>query len=326
MSEPMPDFVLLRPTSLDEAVAERRRHAGSRIMAGGTDLITNLRRGLIESDVLVDVTGVPELSRLELGPDGLVIGAAVTLAALAAHAEIGARYPAVVQAAEAVAGPGHRTAATVGGNLCLDTRCQYYNQSHWWRQANGFCLKYKGDTCHVAPQGARCRAAFAGDLAPALLVHEAEVEIAGPGGRRRIALEDLYRNDGAAHLCLEPGELVVAVHLPARGPSAYAKMRVRGSIDFPLAGVAIGLAPAGNGQAYLRVAITGTDSGPIVVSCLDEPWDVPPDSAALARLDKLVQQQVSPMRTTTGSSHYRRLAAAALARRLFAQLATGSTE
>ncbi|MCL4767204.1 MAG: 4-hydroxybenzoyl-CoA reductase subunit beta [Hyphomicrobiaceae bacterium] len=327
MSEPMPDFVLLRPGSLDEAVADLERHAGSRFIAGGTDLIANLRRGLVESEVLVDITGVPELSRLQLGPDGLVIGAAVTLARLAAHVEIGRRYPAVAQAAEAVAGPGHRTAATVGGNLCLDTRCLYYNQSHWWRQANSFCLKYKGDTCHVAPQGARCRAAFAGDLAPALIVHGAEVEIAGPGGRRRIALEELYRNDGAAHLTLEPGELLVAVHLPAADVlSAYAKVRVRGSIDFPLAGVAMGLAPDGGGHARLRVAITGTDSGPILLSCLDEPWAVPPDSASLARLDKLVQKQVSPMRTTTASSHYRRLAAAALARRLFSQLAARSEE
>ena len=116
-----------------------------------------------------------------------------------------------------VAGPSHRQVATLGGNICLDTRCVYYNQSHWWRKANGFCLKYQGEVCHVAPSGNRCRAAFSGDLAPALMVHDAEVEIAGPTGRRRQALAEFYQEDGAAHLLLEPGEIVVAVHLPASG-------------------------------------------------------------------------------------------------------------
>src|SRR5574337_1356087 len=97
---------------------------------------------------------------------------------------IAARYRALAQAASIIAGPGHRPMATVGGNLCLDTRCIYYNQSEWWRHANGYCLKNRGDTCHVAPQGQRCHAAYSGDLAPALLVYGAEVDIAGPQGAR----------------------------------------------------------------------------------------------------------------------------------------------
>src|SRR5207342_2518557 len=133
---------------------------------------------------------------------------------------------------EAIAAPGHRAIGTVGGNLCLDTRCIYYNQSEWWRSANAYCLKNRGDTCHVAPQGRRCHAAFSGDLAPALMALGAEIEIAGPAGRRGIPLADLYAEDGRAHLKLAPGELILWVQLPAAPPpSAYAKVRLRGSID-----------------------------------------------------------------------------------------------
>lgn len=322
MSEPMPDFVLLRPTSLAEAIAARTEHAGSRILAGGTDLIVNMRRGLVETGALVDVSLVPALGTIEAKADGLRIGAAVTLARLAAHEAVRAQYGAVAEAAQSIAGPGHRTCATVGGNLCLDTRCLYYNQSHWWRKASGFCLKYKGDTCHVAPQGQRCRAAFCGDLAPALLVHGAKAEIAGLQGTRRPPLTDLYRDDGAAHLALAGDEMLVAVELLAGGwRSAYAKARVRDSIDFPLAGVAVALQPEGAREARLRVAITGTDSRPFLLDGVDGRWMMPPDDAALSRLDKLVQKQVSPMRTTTTAAHYRRLAAAALAKRLLVQLA-----
>ena len=151
------------------------------------------------------------------------IGAGVTIAALARHPEIGGRYRALAQAAAAIAGPGHRTMATVGGNLCLDTRCIYYNQSEWWRSANAYCLKNGGDTCHVAPQGQRCHATFSGDLAPALLVFGAKVDIAGDQGRRRIPLSDLYVEDGKAHLALAEGELVVAVHLPPEPPRRLMK-------------------------------------------------------------------------------------------------------
>jgi 4-hydroxybenzoyl-CoA reductase subunit beta len=321
MSEALPRFELLRPTTLEEVVACQARHPGGRILAGGTDLVVNMRRGLREPSALVDVTGVEALRSLAWDKEGLSIGAGVTLAALAGDGRLRATYAAVAQAAEAVAGPAHRAMATLGGNLCQDTRCVYYNQSAWWRKALGYCLKLDGDICHVAPQGERCRAAFCSDLAPALMVHEAQAEIVGPRGRRRLALTDLYSHDGAAHLKLAGDEMLAFVHLPAtRSRSAYAKARVRDSIDFPLAGVAVALQDEGLSQARLLVAVTGIDSRPVLIDGLDEPVTLPPDETLLGRLDKLVQKQVSPMRTTTTSSHYRRLAAAALARRLVREL------
>jgi 4-hydroxybenzoyl-CoA reductase subunit beta len=153
------------------------------------------------------------------------------------------------------------------------------------------------------------------------MVHEAQAEIVGPRGRRRLALTDLYSHDGAAHLRLAGDEMLAFVHLSAtRARSAYAKARVRDSLDFPLAGVAVALHEEEADRACLRVAITGIDSRPVFIEGLDEPVTLPPDEALLERLDKLVQKQVSPMRTTTTSSHYRRLAAAALAKRLVREL------
>ena len=320
MRAPLPDFHLLRPRDVEAAVAARRTHASSRYLAGGTDLLVNMRHGLAATASLIDLSGIEELNRVGVTTSGVRIGAGVTIAALAADAST-RRYLAVLQAAQSIAAPGHRTMGTVGGNLCLDTRCIYYNQSEWWRRANGFCLKHAGEICHVAPQAARCHAAFCGDLAPALMVSAAEVEIAGPDGRRKIALDRLYVEDGKAHLALAPDELVVAVHLPARvPPSAYEKARVREAIDFPLAGVAVALAAAKGAVETLRVALTGTNSRPFLLQGTEAFAGKPLDAAALAQLDKLVQKQVQPMRTTSVPAHYRRLAAAALAQRLAARL------
>jgi len=205
--------------------------------------------------------------------------------------------------------------------LCLDTRCIYYNQSEWWRSANAYCLKNRGDVCHVAPQGQRCHAAYSGDLAPALLVLGAEIDIAGVQNNRRIPLRELYVEDGKAHLALADGELIVAVHLPAEPPSsAYAKVRVRGAIDFPLAGVAVAFTAAGPDVGSLRIALTGTNSRPFLLAGMDAFAGRSIDEKLLQEVDRLVQQQVQPMRTTIASANYRRVAAAALARRLTAML------
>ncbi|NEW87487.1 4-hydroxybenzoyl-CoA reductase subunit beta, partial [Rhodopseudomonas sp. WA056] len=245
----------------------------------------------------------------------------VTVATLAADSLVAARYPALSEAARSVAGPGHRKLGTVGGNLCFDTRCIYYNQSEWWRRANSYCLKNRGETCHVAPKGNRCHAAFSGDLAPALLVLGAEVEIAGPGGRRRIALAELYVEDGRAHLALRPGEVVVAVRLSPDPPaSRYVKVRQRGAIDYPLAGVAVALTRSGSKIGQLRIALTGTNSRPFLLAETAALTQRPPDDAMLREIDRLVQKQVQPMRTTLMPANYRRVVAAALASRITAEL------
>jgi 4-hydroxybenzoyl-CoA reductase subunit beta len=258
---------------------------------------------------------------LSVACSGAVLGAAVTLAELIDHGPLARAYPALVAAARSIAAPAHREAATLGGNLCLDTRCLFYNQSAWWRGANGFCLKYGGDTCHVAPTGTRCHAAYSGDLAAILMVYGALVEIAGSAGLRVLPLGELYADDGAAHLRLARDECVMSVRLPPDPPRArYEKARPRRAIDFPLAGVAVGLRVANAVVSDLRVALTGTNSRPLLLEGCEAFLGAPLDEAALDRLGKLVQRQVSPMRTTLLSSNYRRRVAVALTRRLALEL------
>jgi len=321
MSTSLAEFQLVQPSTVKEAIAARLRQPGSRFIAGGSDLIVNMRRGITRPDLLVDLSGIDELTEITINEFGMAIGAGVTVAALARNPEIAGRYHALAQAAEVIAAPGHRVIGTVGGNLCLDTRCVYYNQSEWWRSANAYCLKNRGDVCHVAPQGQRCHAAFVGDLAPALLVFGAEIDIAGAQGQRRIPLSELYVEDGKAHLALTDGELLVALHLPSNPPpSAYAKVRLRGAIDYPLAGVAVALAAAGPNVNSLRIALTGTNSRPFLLAGTESFAGRPLDEKLLHEIDRLVQKQVQPMRTTIASANYRRIAAAALARRLAARL------
>lgn len=316
MTEVLPEFRVLRPKSEQEAIAAHLENARARYVSGGTDLIPNVRRGLGDPDVLVDLTGIEALKKIVSVKPGTTIGAGVTLTDLADNKDIAGRYPALVTAASSIAGPGHRNAGTVGGNLCIDTRCVFYNQSEWWRQSNNYCLKYQGTVCHVAPKSTFCHAAFSGDLAPVLLVYDAAVEIAGSKGMRQVPVPELYGVDGQNYLALQRGEFVAAVHLPGKVPPAsYEKMRVRGSIDFPLAGVAVALTRKGKTVESLAVAVTGTNSRPFLVEGTEKLVGGPLDEPTLEKLGDLVQKQVSPMRTTIVSPFGRRRIAAALARR-----------
>ncbi|HET9820204.1 MAG TPA: FAD binding domain-containing protein [Burkholderiaceae bacterium] len=347
--QPLADFDLARPATLAEAAALLARE-GAMPLAGGTDLVPNLRRGLHAPSLLVDLGAVSGFGAVERSATHWRLGAGVTLAALASNDALAATLPAIVQAAREVAGPAHRSAATLGGNLCQDTRCVYYNQSAWWREANGYCLKRaprsgpmarpapqggssgpaepdppeRCDTvCHVAPQGQRCHAAFEGDVAPALIACDAEVELAGPQGTRRLPLHQMYRDDGAAHLALARGELVVALQVPLPAPgsaSGYRKQRVRGAMDFPLAGVAVQLRREGAALSTLTVAISGTNSNPIRLAGTEALLGRAVDDALLAELGKLVHKQVSPMRSTVTAAHHRRLVAAVAAQRLVREL------
>jgi 4-hydroxybenzoyl-CoA reductase subunit beta len=321
--EYMPSFKLRRPETVEDAV-QARAEDGALFVAGGTDMIVNVRRWIEQPKTLVDLSGIAALQDIAQDEDGLHIGAGVTLDRIAADPAIRSGHAAVAQAAAAVAGITHQRYGTIGGNLCLDTRCLFYNQSEWWRKSNAYCLKERGDICHVAPGGKRCFAAYSGDVAPALLVLGAEIDVTGPDGTRRMALADLYRNDGMNHLTLLPGELVTVIHLPAASdgvPSAYEKARVRGAIDFLLAGAAVSLRQDGGKVAALRIATTGVHTHPAVITGLEKFTGSALDDAALAEIGEIVRSQSRPMRTTTAKPWYRRRVVGALARRLTARLA-----
>jgi 4-hydroxybenzoyl-CoA reductase subunit beta len=225
---------------------------------------------------------------------------------------------------------------TVGGNLCLDTRCLFYNQSEWWRSANNHCLKTTGDICHVAPKSRGiCFATFSGDLAPALLTLNAEVDLAGPAGKRTVALERLYigysrqdqpitetLGDGKYYLALRPGELVTAVRASNTSGlrSAYDKIRIRRSIEYPVTGVAVALRREGDTLAELRVAFTGTNPRPVLLEGTAALCGGALDARVFKGLDDLGRDQIMSMKTTFTPGHYRRRVAGVLARRLVEKL------
>jgi 4-hydroxybenzoyl-CoA reductase subunit beta len=335
----LPDFRLLNPATLDEALAARAAHPDSKPLGGGTDLVVNIRRGILAPTVLIDMNRVQELHTLKADAQTLEVGASVRLSELAEHPGVNAHFPVLAQAAAHIAGPTHRNMGTVGGNLCLDTRCIFYNQSEWWRDANHHCLKTTGSICHVAPKSRGvCFATFSGDLAPALLTLNAEVDIAGPQGRRSIPLEKLYigfarqdvpvtetQGDGKYYLSLRAGEIVTAVR--ARNTpnlrSAYDKIRIRRSIEYPVAGVAVALRREGDKLADLRIAFTGTNPRPVLLAGTGELTGGGVDARVIKGLDALVRDQIMPMKTTFTPGHYRRRVAGVLARRLLMRLFEG---
>jgi len=237
----LPPFTYVRPSGLAEACAALAEYPGAVPVAGGTDLYPKLKRRLAEPSVLVSLAGVPELRGIRENGDGsLAIGAATTLAELISHPTVVARYPALARAAELVSSPQIRNAATVGGNLCVDTRCNRFDQTADWRAALRFCLKAGSDICRLAPGGGRCWAVSSSDLAPVAIALGAQVRLANAGGERVAPAAALYEDDGVAYLTTGPGELLTELLLPPVDGlrATYLKLRLRGSIDFPLLGVA----------------------------------------------------------------------------------------
>lgn len=266
----LPQFRLLRPRSIEEAGTFLAKHSASvRVLAGGTDLIPSMRQKLFDPEFVIDLRSVAELRGIRSQSDGAVeIGALSSLSTIEKSAYLRQHYPVLTEAAATVASPVLRNMGTIGGNICLDTRCLWYNQSLTWRKGCGFCIKKDGDLCHVAPGGTKCWAAFSGDTPPALLCLNAEIEIVSASGARRIPLRDFYTGDGENYRRLLPTELVTRVFLPAESADyrgIYRKLRVRGSIDYPLAGVAVVMKRSNGHIADARLAITAVNPAPLLV-------------------------------------------------------------
>ena len=249
-------------------------------VAGGTDLVPNMKHRLFTPGHLVALKGIGDLKGIEVKGDHLDIGAGETLSSVAAHPEVRKRFSSLADAAGHVAGPQLRNAGTIGGNVCLDTRCTYYNQTEFWRKALGYCLKKDGTVCHVTKVGKKCVAAHSADTPPALITLDGEVEVRGPGGVRTVSVSDFFVPDGIWNARREPGEIVtrIRVPLPEDGEgdegelrTGYAKLRQRDSIDFPLLTVAVAgwIAPDGRVRK-LRGVVTALGSRPRELTGWDE--------------------------------------------------------
>ena len=307
----LPEFRVLRPRELSEAIELLDRHRGEiQAIAGGTDLLPSLKQKLFAPRYLLDLKSLAELRYIRNG-SGLDIGALATVSSVAASAEILRHFPVLAEAAQTIASPVLRNMGTLGGNLCLDTRCLWYNQSQFWRQSCGFCLKKDGSVCHVAPGGRFCWAVYSGDTAPALLALGGEIEIASPRGVRRLPLQQFYTGDGMSRMKLASDEILtrVLVRAAAQGTrGSYQKFRLRGSIDYPLAGVAVALKLKPDGTCeWGRVAITALNPAPLVIpGSEDALHDARLSDDLLERLAQLANRSMKPLTTSASTPDYRR--------------------
>ena len=245
----LPPYQYHRPTSLDAAVALMSEHGDDAMyVAGGTDVVPNMKHRLFEPGHLIALRGIDELQGIEEVPRStdkqgvLRISAAETLTAVASHPRVQDLFPALANAAAHVAGPQLRNSGTIGGNVCLDTRCTYYNQTQFWREALGFCLKKDGDVCHVTRTGKKCVAAHSADTPPVLMTLGAEAVLVGPAGRRTMPVADFFVADGIVNTRRARDEILTEIRIPlasAARRQAYVKLRQRKSIDFPLLTVAV---------------------------------------------------------------------------------------
>ena len=308
----LPEFKLLRPRTVDEATGYLAKYASNvRVLAGGTDLIPSMRQKLFEPRYVLDIRHIPELKgilrRIEAGVE---IGALTTLTAVERSDFLRQHYPVLTEAARTVASPLLRNMGTIGGNICLDTRCLWYNQSLTWRKGCGFCIKKDGDLCHVAPGGSKCWAVFSGDTPPALLCLNAEIEIASPAGRRRVPLREFYTGLGDEYRKLNPNELLTRVFLPESSADylgIYRKLRVRGSIDYPLAGVAVVLKRSNGHVADAQLAITAVNPAPLLVKGVLRLLEGRPiDESVAEAVGDLAARTAKPLTTSALTPEYRR--------------------
>lgn len=307
----LPPFTYVAPRSVTEAV-RRFAEAGpdTMLVAGGTDLYPNMKRRQFEPATLIGLRAVRDLSGVRgSGGEGLAVGAGTTLAAVAAHPEIVRHYPAVATAAGLVSSPQLRNMGTIGGNVCVDTRCNYYNQSHQWRKAVGFCMKKDGDVCLVAPGSPRCWAVSSSDTAPVFWSLGARVRLVGPAGERTIPAADLYRDDGIAYLTKRPDEILTDILLPPADGwrSVYLKLRRRGSFDFPVLGVAVAARMEGDVVREARIVLGAVASLPREATAAQTVLrDERLTPALIERVAGLASAPAKPLDNTDFSHPYRK--------------------
>src|SRR5690554_6042681 len=327
----LPEYRYHRPARLEDALALLAEHGDAALpIAGGTDLLPNMKHRLFAPAHLVALRQLPELRGIEVADGELRIGAAESLTTVSRHPLVLEHAPSLARAAGLVAGPQLRNMGTIGGNLCLDTRCTYYNQTHFWRQALGFCLKKDGSVCHVTKVGKKCVAAHSADTPPVLMTLGATADLAGPDGERSVPVEEFFVADGVRNTVRRPGELVTRIRVPLRGPAvraSYQKLRQRNSIDFPLLTVAAAaeLEEGDDVVRSLRVVVSALGARPRALAGLDrivEGQRLAPDV-----IDAVAQrafQQCHPLTNIIVDTEWRRAMVPVYVRRALEELRDGA--
>ncbi len=324
----LPPFTYLKPTTAEDAV-RMAADAGPDAMfvAGGTDLWPNMKRRHQEPKTVISLAEVRELHATSGSPEqGLDIGAMVTLTSLEHDEVLRKHYPALAHAAREISTPLLRNTGTIGGNLLLDTRCTYYDQTFEWRESISFCMKKEGAICWVAPGSPRCWAVQSSDSVPPLVAMDAEATLVGPKGTRRVHLEELYQDDGIEYLTKAKDELLTQLHLPAVGRwrASYAKLRRRNTFDFPVLGIgaAVWFEDDDKTIAKARIRIGGAGSYPIPADKAEELLigKTLDDEDAVAAAAQAAFKPTRPMDNTDHEVAWRKKMAPAFVRKALAEL------
>jgi 4-hydroxybenzoyl-CoA reductase subunit beta len=322
---PLPLFQHHAPRTLDEAIDLMSALGDrARLVAGGTDLVPNMKHGLVEPEHVVSLQGVHELRGIDVRGDHLEIGAMTTIQTVADDPRVREGAPALAEAASLVAGPHHRRMGTIGGNVCLDTRCLYYNQTYFWREALGFCLKKDGTKCHVVESGKNCVAAASNDTAPTLMVLEGVICLVGPKGPREIAADDFYVADGIYNTVRDPGEIVTKIRVPLvdRRRSSFEKLRRRGAIDYPLLNVAARLDLEGGTIADADLVISALAARPKrVKQAAKLGTGKAPSEALFTDLAEAAYKQCHPLTNIDQDGEWRRAMVRSLVKKALARAA-----
>jgi 4-hydroxybenzoyl-CoA reductase beta subunit len=265
----LPRFEYVRPKTIEQAVAAiAPPNRKAKILAGGTDLLVNMKYRVVCPDTVVSIKHMPELCAISSANGHTAIGACANLTDLANNKSMLEKFPAFHKAVRAVASQHLRNMATLGGNICLDTRCWYYNQSKLWRDARELCHRTHGNVCHAIQGSSRCHAINNSDTAPVLVALEANIGVMKNGRKRSIPAKDFYQDDGIRHTLLEPGEMVTSVSLPEGNDNSHAtfiKISMRRGIDFAMASIAAAVLVNGKGVSSARLVIGSIASRPIML-------------------------------------------------------------
>lgn len=330
----LPEFGLCAPATWDELRDVLAAGDGSsRIMAGGTELMVNLKYGLCAPGQIIWLGKITELRTIKTDANYLRVGAMCTLADVAASSIVRERCAPLCAAISGIASPPIRNRATVGGNLCIETRCVYYNQSAFWRLALGGCLKLPvppgtASDCHVARGRTACTATCCSDLAPLFIALDAELSLWSIRGERTIPAADLYHRDGAHNLSLNPGEIITSVHVPvaARRAAVHKKIRARESIDFAAVNAGVSLVRRdGDMCEDIRIVIGAVDSAPVRVHAAESMLRGERlTQSAIAACAQCAAESVDPLPHTLETAGYRRRMAGVLVRNALSELAGGT--
>jgi 4-hydroxybenzoyl-CoA reductase subunit beta len=303
----LPKFKYLEPESIEEASSLLLDDPGAKVFAGGTDLLVNMKHRVEVPAALVNIKKIKGLDTIRPENGALRIGALTPLKKIYQDPAISEKAPVLAQAASSVGSYHHQVMGTIGGNLCQQNRCKFFNQSQWWRSANAPCLKVGGAVCHVVQKQEACYSSYCGDLAPALLVLEAKILLQGNKGSREVSLQNIFSGDGRAPLTLERGEILTEVILPSTsmgGFSDYVKFANRESIDFPIVGLAFHAFPE---KKEYRLAFTAVDRRPVrsqkVESFLNGKSLTP---EVVEEAAQLASKEASPVKNSLYAPSYKR--------------------